>query len=198
MTLGRALELTTAVWTPCQRHAVATELQRRGASLSGDGRATTPGRPPRWRDRHGASRLHQRAGGRRRHGGLGADAEDATLLPPSTDVVRGRQAIEIFWRAGIEAGISDIELEALETERHDGLAYEIGRYAIRLKPADGGRVVDRGKYLLVHTRRPDGSWQRRVEMFNADAAAAERGRRTESVAINPPFHRSSNRRLDQR
>jgi ketosteroid isomerase-like protein len=99
-------------------------------------------------------------------------AEDARLLPPSAELLQGREAIEAFWKAGVEAGISEVELEALEFESDGGLAYEIGRYALRLRPADGGTVVDRGKYLLVHQRGPDGSWRRAAEMFNPEAPRA--------------------------
>jgi uncharacterized protein (TIGR02246 family) len=95
-------------------------------------------------------------------------AEDARLLPPSAELMEGRAAIEAFWRAGLEAGISRVELETLELERQDGLAYEIGRYALRLDPEDGVVVVDRGKYVLVHARQEDGSWRWAVEMFNPD------------------------------
>jgi ketosteroid isomerase-like protein len=96
-------------------------------------------------------------------------ADDARLFAPSTEPIRGRAEIEGFWRAGLEAGISDVKLEALELERADRLAYEIGRYSLCLRPATGETVVDRGRYVLVHAREADGSWRRAVEMFNPDA-----------------------------
>jgi uncharacterized protein (TIGR02246 family) len=96
-------------------------------------------------------------------------ADDARLLPPSAELLQGRGAIEAFWRAGLDAGVSGVELETVELERGGSLAYEIGRYALRLRPAEGGTVVDRGKYILVHARQKDGSWRRAVEMFNPDS-----------------------------
>lgn len=99
-------------------------------------------------------------------------AERATLLAPSAQLVSGRKAIEAFWAAGIAAGVTDADLESLELRRHDGVAYEVGRYALRLRPAEGGSVVDRGKYLLVHERQDDGSWRWAVEMFGPDASRA--------------------------
>ena len=97
---------------------------------------------------------------------------DARLLAPSAELVHGREAIAAFWSAGVQAGIWDVELEELELTRQDGLAYEIGRYALHLQPADDGPVVDRGKYLLVHARQTDGSWRRVVEMFNPETRPA--------------------------
>jgi ketosteroid isomerase-like protein len=101
-----------------------------------------------------------------------AYADDARLLAPSAELIEGRQAIEGFWRAGLEAGISDVQLEPFALERERGLAYEIGHYVLKLEPAEGGSVVDRGKYLLVH-EQADGSWHWAVKVFNPDAPAAK-------------------------
>jgi uncharacterized protein (TIGR02246 family) len=98
--------------------------------------------------------------------------DGASLLPPSAELLQGREAIEAFWNAGVEAGVSEVELDALELERDGSLAYEIGLYALRLQAAGGGTVVDRGKYLLVHARQADGTWRRAVEMFNPDTPPA--------------------------
>lgn len=53
---------------------------------------------------------------------------DARLLAPSAELFRGRAAIERFWRAGVDRGISEVELETLELVRRNDVAYEIGRY----------------------------------------------------------------------
>lgn len=107
---------------------------------------------------------------------LGGDAEaacavythDATLVPPAAARLRGRDAIESFWRAGLAAGMSRIEMEADEIRGASALTYELGRYAIELEPADGKPVLERGTYVLVHEQQPDGSWLRAVETFNPE------------------------------
>lgn len=96
-------------------------------------------------------------------------ADGATLLGPSSELIHGRVAIQAFWGAGVAAGVSEVELEAVEATRHDGLGYEIGRYALRLDPPGGEAIVDRGTYMVVHERQPDGSWLRIAEMFNSGA-----------------------------
>ena len=96
-------------------------------------------------------------------------ADDAVLLPPSADAIEGRKAIAAFWRAGVDAGITEVEFVAELERRQDGLAVEIGRYVISLTPAEGASVADRGRYVLVHQRQPDGSWRYSAEMFNPDA-----------------------------
>lgn len=94
---------------------------------------------------------------------------DARLMPPSVEPLQGREAIEAYWQAGLDSGVSTVELETLMLEQHDRLAYEIGRYALHLEPSEGGTLVERGKYVLVHRRQEDGSWGRAVEMFSPDA-----------------------------
>jgi ketosteroid isomerase-like protein len=96
---------------------------------------------------------------------------DARLLTPSAELFRGRLAIERFWMAGLDTGISEVLLETLELVRRNGFAYEIGRYELGLRPADGMPVVDRGKYVRVHEQQADGSWLWALEMFNPDAAS---------------------------
>jgi ketosteroid isomerase-like protein len=94
--------------------------------------------------------------------------DDARLLAPSSELVRGRRAIRDFWRAGVDSGIDRVELESLDLQSNANLAYEIGRYMLRLTGDAGAPVVDRGKYLLVHRLDADGRWRRLVEMFNPD------------------------------
>jgi uncharacterized protein (TIGR02246 family) len=91
--------------------------------------------------------------------------DDAELLPPNTETLRGRSAIERFWQGAIEMGIRGLELETLQLEQTDGLAYEIGHYTLNFEPRDGAHVTDLARYVVVH-RRHDGRWQRAVEIFN--------------------------------
>lgn len=92
----------------------------------------------------------------------------ARLLAPSVDPIEGRDAIAAFWRAGIDAGIRDVQREPVQFEERGSVAVEFGRYTIRLQSDEGGPLVERGKYLLVHERHADGSWQRFVEMLSPD------------------------------
>ena len=101
-------------------------------------------------------------------------ADDATLLAPDADVVRGRTAIERFWRTGVETGIELVELVVLELQRRGDVAFEVGEYAMHLAPESGAPIVDRGRYLVVHRVEPDGHWLRAAEMFSPDPHLASR------------------------
>jgi ketosteroid isomerase-like protein len=95
-----------------------------------------------------------------------AYTNDADLLPPNAEALRGQVAIERFWRGGIEMGIRGLELETLQLEPADGLAYEIGRYTLCFQKEHGVPVTDEATYVVIHRRQPDGSWQKAVEIFN--------------------------------
>lgn len=95
-------------------------------------------------------------------------ADDATLVAPAAAVVRGREAIERFWRTGVETGIEEVEHVVLDLHRKGDVAFEVGEYALRVAPESGAIVVDRGRYLIVHRVEPDGRWRRAAEMFSPD------------------------------
>lgn len=95
---------------------------------------------------------------------------DARLLAPSADLIEGRDGIALFWRAGLDAGIHAVDRVPLRIDGHGSIAYEIGRYTIRLRPPAGGCVVDHGTYLVVHQLQPDGVWRWAIEAFTPEGA----------------------------
>jgi len=101
-------------------------------------------------------------------------ADDATLLAPAVDVVRGRPAIERFWQTGVDSGMTEVELVAIDVQQSGGLAFEVGRYALRVAAESGTPVVDHGRYLIVHRVEADGRWRRAAEMFSSDSEGGPR------------------------
>lgn len=96
--------------------------------------------------------------------------DDARLLSPAAELIEGRHDIEAYWRAGIAVGVSALALERLVLDPAGTHAVEIGRYAVVVAE----QVADRGKYLALHRRQPDGSWRRAADVFNPDAPAPGR------------------------
>ena len=94
--------------------------------------------------------------------------EDARVLAPAGELIRGRAEIEAYWRAGIVLGLSTVVFERRLIAAVAGKVIEIGRYAVAAKAARNGRIVYRGTYLALHAQVADGSWCRAVDVFNAD------------------------------
>ncbi len=93
-------------------------------------------------------------------------ASNAHLLAPSSAPLIGREQIRAYWQAGLDAGVAELTFTVANTAQNDGFAYECGRYSIRVEPAEGSQVVERGHYVQVYQRQADGSWQRAVEIFS--------------------------------
>jgi ketosteroid isomerase-like protein len=99
-----------------------------------------------------------------------AYAANALLQPPSADAVEGREQIAAFWQAGMDSGVREVQFSPSSERLHDGMAFEIGTYSMRIEGAESGTVVDRGRYLIIHERQPDGSWLFAVEMLSPDVS----------------------------
>ncbi len=94
-------------------------------------------------------------------------AEDGALMPPNSDTVIGRAAIEAFWAdfqaSGIGAEIKDTEVYA-----HGDDGYIVGVYTVT---DAGGATIDEGKYVVIY-RNVDGKWQMHRDIWNSNLPLA--------------------------
>jgi uncharacterized protein (TIGR02246 family) len=97
-----------------------------------------------------------------------AYAEDAVLIPPGEPLVRGREAIEEYWRGAIEmGGIRDVSVETMDALSSGSLGYETGSFELTVDGPDGEPVTDRGRYIELLRRDPDGRWVSTHGIWNA-------------------------------
>lgn len=93
--------------------------------------------------------------------------EDATLLPPNSEIVQGRQGIQNFWNGGIQMGLKDVSLTIVNIGGSGETAYEIGKYSLKIQPGDQEGMTDSGKYLVVWKRQTDGTWKLHADIWNS-------------------------------
>ena len=93
--------------------------------------------------------------------------EDAKLLPPNTDFVVGRAAIQTFWQGAMDAGVAAVALTVEEALGTDSLAVEVGRF--RLSSA-AGDTIDEGKYM-VWWKRTSAGWRLHRDTWNTSRTA---------------------------
>ena len=72
--------------------------------------------------------------------------EDATIYPPNSESISGREAIEEYWKAGFEAGVNNGNLTTDKAMARGDAAVETGTFEIFT--ADNN-LIDKGKYMVV-------------------------------------------------
>lgn len=93
--------------------------------------------------------------------------ETGQLMPPNSDVLEGRDAVQAAFQGFMDMGVKEIRLEALEVEGDVGTATEVGRYT--LEAADGS-VIDSGKYIVIW-KQESGEWKLHRDIFNSSMPA---------------------------
>ena len=89
--------------------------------------------------------------------------EDATMLPPNAEPVKGRAAVQKAWQENIAGGVKGLALTATEVESHGDTAHEVGAYSVK---DAAGKEIDRGKYLVVW-KRQQGQWKLHRDIWNS-------------------------------
>jgi uncharacterized protein (TIGR02246 family) len=98
--------------------------------------------------------------------------DDAVVLPPNAEIVRGKQAIKgLFDGMMQQMGIPQLTLETNEVEEIGDTANEIGQYTLKFQPAGGESVTDIGKYVVIWKREGD-DWKLHVDIWNTNSPLA--------------------------
>ncbi|MGH7630691.1 MAG: YybH family protein [Gemmatimonadales bacterium] len=97
-------------------------------------------------------------------------ANDAFLLPAAAPIVVGRDAIRAEWTKlfAIPAFNSTAQLAHVDVAESGDLAYTRGTYETRLTGQDGQLVTERGKWVSIWRKQPDGTWRIVVDIYNTD------------------------------
>ena len=85
------------------------------------------------------------------------------VLPPNSDFVTGREAIQGLWQAVLDMGIRRAVMEIVEVEDHGKTAIEVSTYTLY---AEGDAVADRGKYIVIWKKKK-GDWKLHRDIFNS-------------------------------
>jgi len=94
--------------------------------------------------------------------------DNGVLMPPGQASVTGRAEIRKWMEAF--PPISKFEFQVDDIDGYEDLAYVRGRYFMVLTPEGApGPVEDRGKYIEVRRKQPDGSWLMTADIFNSDS-----------------------------
>jgi uncharacterized protein (TIGR02246 family) len=89
---------------------------------------------------------------------------DATLLPPDSERIDGRAAIQAFWQGAIDAGMKMDELQAVDVDASNEIAGEVGKFVLSV-PGENGPTKVTGKYIVVW-KREGHTWRLHRDIWN--------------------------------
>jgi ketosteroid isomerase-like protein len=88
---------------------------------------------------------------------------DATVLPPGSDMVKGRENIEKLWKGAID-GMTDLRITTKEVLPLSGDAVrEIGTFTAKTKGDNSQDIA--GKFTVLWVR-DGGSWKINTDIWN--------------------------------
>ena len=113
------------------------------------------------------------AGAKDVDGFVAAVAENGSILSPNTPILTGKEAIG-QWASEMMANPGfalSWQPTTVEVSRTGDLGYTVGTYELTLHDAQGNPMTDRGKYVTVWKKQPDGKWKVVADIFNSDLPA---------------------------
>jgi ketosteroid isomerase-like protein len=91
--------------------------------------------------------------------------EDAVVLPPGAEMIKGRSAIQSFWKGAAEQ-IGDIRLTAVDVKPlGTDAAREIGTFSLKTKDQQPQEIT--GKYVVVW-EKVGGDWKLATDIWNTN------------------------------
>jgi uncharacterized protein (TIGR02246 family) len=101
-------------------------------------------------------------------------ADDANFMDPNVPTVKGKEAIRAYFKPILDdKNFALVAAPAtVEVAKGGDLAYTQGTYTLTMTDAKTRKpVTEKGKYVMVYKKQPDGSWKAIQDIGNADAPA---------------------------
>jgi uncharacterized protein (TIGR02246 family) len=89
----------------------------------------------------------------------------ATMFPPGSDIVSGRDGVQKYWAEAIKSGMKLVGLTTVSVDQYGDAAREIGRFTVEVPNPQKQMVKIEGKYIVVW-RQMDGKWMLDSDIWN--------------------------------
>jgi uncharacterized protein (TIGR02246 family) len=97
--------------------------------------------------------------------------EDALLMPPNFEMIRGREGTRKFWDGAIKMGVKDAILKTVELNEKGDTVEEVGNYTLKIHPEGQNPFEDKGKYVVLWKQDTDGKWRLHRDIWNSSLPA---------------------------
>jgi len=91
--------------------------------------------------------------------------ENALLMVPNAETVRGRRDIEEFYQDALGLGFHDNVCERIVLEERADLGYEAAQFTMLTENGQGEVIETRGKHLLI-LKYIDDRWWVHIDIWN--------------------------------
>ena len=101
-------------------------------------------------------------------------AADASLFPPNAPIVTGKEAIRTHHSQLVEGPgfVTSLKTTNVGISSAGDLAYSAGTSEDTINDSEGNPVTERGKWVVVLKKQPDGTWKVVIDIWNSDGPAA--------------------------
>ncbi|MEP1209225.1 MAG: nuclear transport factor 2 family protein [Rhizobiaceae bacterium] len=89
--------------------------------------------------------------------------DDAAIHPPGAGRADGKEAIQSYWQAGIDAGLSDVSIVASSVDITGDSSVSVGTLSGKM-----GDAALTGKYIVIGKKTASG-WKIHQDIWNFDA-----------------------------
>ena len=96
--------------------------------------------------------------------------EDAVLMPPNAEPIRGRSAIQQHFSSF--PPVTDMQLQDAEIDGRGDLAYVAGGFRMTITPEGADPIEESGKFIEIRKKQVDGSWLIYRDMYSSNTTAA--------------------------
>ena len=95
-------------------------------------------------------------------------SDDALVMPPNIDMVKGKSSIKKAISDGISAGATDLAFTTINMYGNEEFVTEVGRYSLNVK--NEGEIVmsDSGKYVVLWEQASKNNWLMKADIWNSD------------------------------
>jgi len=99
--------------------------------------------------------------------------DEAIVMPPHTDLIKGKEAIKQAISDEISAGATDLVFTTLDMYGNEDYVTEVGRFSLNIK--DNGKIVmnDSGKYIVLWKQVSMDNWLMKADIWNSDLPIKE-------------------------
>lgn len=95
-------------------------------------------------------------------------ADDVWFLSDGSPITKGKQAAVKSWEPLLSNPETSITWEPVKADASGNLGYTVGQYEVRGKTPEGKAFVERGKYITIWKKQPNGEWKVVIDGGNTD------------------------------